>query len=212
MENIVLKGISREASGKGPARQLRMKGLIPGVFYFKNEDSSSLYFDKREFYLLIKQNPSLITLEVEGKKDRECIIRDLQRDPISEEIIHVDLLGIKRGQKLRVSVPIKLLGIPEGVKTGGGILQQVLSEVEIECLPKDIPSSIPVNVEDLEIGKGIHIGALDFPELKFLADISIVIASVVEPSLKHEEVEEEIEEGEEGEEGEETTEETESKE
>jgi len=178
---------------------LRMKGRIPGVFYYRGKDNIPLSVESVDFNSLVRAKPSLIQLEIEGYDTRECVIRELQRDPVTDEIIHVDLLGIKRGQKLKVTISVRLNGIPNGVKNSGGILQQIITELDVECLPKDIPQRIELDVTSLEIGKSINVGDLDFPKLKFLADPKVVITSVVEPTVLKEKVpeDEEVEEAEE---------------
>lgn len=198
METNKLSAEPRSGSGKGSARQLRIAGKIPGVFYYRGQDTVSFKTDRAEFETLLRRRPSLITLEVKGFDARECVIREIQRDPVTERILHVDLLGIKRGQKLKVNVPIRLTGIPLGVRSGGGILQHSLTEVEIECLPKDIPPFIEVNVADLQIGDTIHLSDLSIQDIKIVDDPQIVVANVVEPVISRvEEVEAEAAEADE---------------
>ncbi len=206
MEEVILTVKPKTETGKSFNRIIREQGLIPGVFYYRNELNLPFTVDYAELRTVLKKNPSLIMLDMEGQDKRECVIRELDRDPVTNEIIHIDLLGIKRGQKLRVTVPLRLTGVPVGVKTGGGILQQILSELEVECLPKDIPQRITIDVTELEIGHSLNIGDLDYPELRFLGSDTRTIASVVEPTIIKEptaEAEEELEEGEEAEETEE---------
>ncbi len=179
-----------------------MTGRIPGVFYYHNDINVPFTVDAIEFDKLLRQKPSLINLHIDDSEPRECVIRDLQRDPVEDDILHLDLMGIKRGQKLSVTIPVTLVGIPVGVKTGGGILQLSLNELNVICLPKDILSVIKVSVEHLEIGQSVNVGELDFPELEFQNDERDVVASVVPPTKIREPVaegEEEVEE-EEGEE------------
>lgn len=197
-----LKVEVRTEMGKGFARRTRMAGKIPGVFYYQGKENYPFAADKKEFLGLLKRRTRMIMLQIEGMEERECIIRDIQKDPVTEEIMHIDLLGIKRGQKLRVTIKTKLKGTPIGVKVGGGILQQALSSIEVECLPKDIPDDIVIDVSELEVGDSIHVGDLEMEGIKFLASEGVVVAQVVAPALAEEEETEE-EEGEEGEESEE---------
>lgn len=209
-----LQAAARTANGKGPARQLRFKERVPGIFYYRNEINIPISVDSGELIKLIKSKPALINLNVEGSDTRECVIRDIQRDPITDSILHIDLMGIKRGQKLTVTVSLRFIGVASGVKTEGGILQTSMNEMEIECLPKDIPSFIEVEVSDLDIGQSRYIRDLDLKDIKPLYEPDEVIASVVPPSVTKEVVEEvELEEEEEGvEEDGEKKEETPSKE
>lgn len=200
----------RKEGGKGPARQLRFQGRIPGVFYYRSDLNIPFSLDYTEFSKLMRARHALINLHIEGHEPRECVVREIQIDPIEETILHVDLMGIKRGQKLTVTVPVRLIGIPEGVKTGGGILQTTMTEFNIECLPKHIPSVIEIDVSDMEVGSSRSTGDLDFPDLKFLYETNAVFATVVPPTVIKEpvvEVEEEEAKEEEGGEGEEKTEE-----
>ncbi len=203
MEDNNLNAQLRKVGGKGPARQMRMTGRIPGVFYYQNDLNIPLSVDSIDLNKLIKGKPALVNLNLDNNESYECVIRDIQRDPIEDDILHFDLMGIKRGQKLTVSVPVKLIGIPVGVKTGGGILQLNFSELSVVCLPKDIPAVLEINVEHLEIGMSVSVGDIDFPNLEFLNDQRDTIATVVPPSKIKETVvvSEEDEEGEEGEEG-----------
>ena len=190
MENIVLAAKLRSGNGKGASRQLRLKGRVPGVFYFFNQDNIALDVERFELVNIISLRPGLITLEMDDQNPRECIFRDIQLDPVSDEVLHFDLMGIKRGQKLRVNIPVHLIGIPLGVKTEGGILQYGVSELEIECLPRHIPQSIDIDVSELNIGDSIHLFDLDFPDYKFFADEHIVVAMVSEPAVLKEDIEE----------------------
>lgn len=197
MSENLLNAQPRSDFGKGFARRLRMIDQIPGVFYFTGKENVPLSVDLTNFKLLLKTKPSLIELHVDGLKPRECVIREMQRDPVTNEILHVDFLGIKRGTKVKLSIPVVLLGVPKGVKTGGGILQHAAKELEIECLPKDIPSRIEIDVSGLNIGEAIHVSALDFPAYTFITGARVVVALVVEPAVSKD-----IVEGAEGEEGE----------
>ncbi len=202
-----LYAVPREANGKGPARQIRLHGRIPGVFYYRSDQNVPFSVDSVDLLKILRGKHALINLNIEGLQPRECVVREIQRDPIEDDIIHIDLMGIKRGQKLTVTIPVRLIGVPVGVKTGGGILQSPMNELEIECLPKDIPSEIEVDVTDLEIGHSRHISDLDLPALKILHDPDELIASVVPPTVIREPVEEAVEEeAEEEEKGEEEAE------
>lgn len=204
MDENVLVAQPRVAGRKGAARQLRMQGSVPGVFYFGSDVNVTFTVNAKNLDQMLRARYSLLSLEVEGSKPRECVVRSVQRDPVSDKILHVDLLGVRRGQKLTVTVPVRTVGAAAGVKTEGGVLQLTQTEVEIECLPKDIPSIIEIDVSPLMIGMTLTIGDLEFPELRFLASPETTLATVIPPVIVKEEVEEdELAEGEEGEEGEE---------
>jgi large subunit ribosomal protein L25 len=183
MDGNTLNAAPRSPDGKGPARQLRLNGRIPGVFYYRSELNIPFSVDQMELTKMLRNKPPLIDLHIEGQEARECVIRDIQRDPVDETIIHFDLMGIKRGQKLTVTVPIRLIGLPAGVKTGGGILQSAMKVFEIECLPKDIPTELQVEVSDLQIGQSRHIRDLSYPDIRLLDDPDELVATVVPPTI-----------------------------
>ncbi len=196
MEDNLLTALPRKESGKGVARQIRRQGRVPGVFYYRGDENVPMSVSLSELNRLLRSRHSLIKVELEGQEPRECIIRELQRDPLDDTILHVDLMGIKHGQKLTVSIPVRLVEMPVGVKTGGGILEYGLPELKIECLPKDIQAVIEVDVSELNIGQSIHVSDLEFPALKFLDDPQTAVATVVPPTVVREvveEVEEEVE-------------------
>lgn len=184
MAEFQLTAQVRDGRGKGPARQMRMKEQIPGVYYFGKDVNIPLSLDGRSFNTLLRSKPNLIILQIEGKDPMECIVRTLQRDPVTDEIVHVDFMGVKRGQKVRVELKIKLVGTPKGVKTGGGVLQQIRNSVDVEVLPRDIQRSIELDVSNLRIGDSILIRDLDFPQFKFLHPDHVALASVIEPVVK----------------------------
>ncbi len=213
MDDNVLAAQPRIAGSKGAARQLRFKGEVPGVFYFGSDVNVSFSVQALSLDQILRARHSLLMLEVEGNEPRECVVRDLQRDPVTDKILHIDLLGVKRGQKLIVSVPVRTVGIPVGVKAEGGVLQLTMTELDVECLPKDIPSVIEIDVTNLSIGMSLSLEELDFPELRFLSSPETTLATVIPPVIEKEPIEADEEEGEEEAEGEEAAEkEEESKE
>jgi len=192
MSNTVLAAQKREATGKGPNRVLRRKERVPGVYYFHGEDPVPLSVDDKELRSAIHSDANLIDLDVPGKKKSTCVIREIQWDPIKGHPLHVDFMGIDLKEKVTVSIPIHLIGPSEGEKLGG-ILQHVLREISIECLPGDIPDNLEIDITSLQIGEGISVGDLSLEKVRILHDESQAIAIVRQPSLVTEEVEEEVE-------------------
>jgi large subunit ribosomal protein L25 len=184
MSENILKAQHRQEGGKGAARQLRLKDRVPGVFYHQNKINLPFSVDAQDLSKLMRHRHTLISLEIDGQSPMDCIIRELQRNPVNEKIIHLDLLGVKSGEKLHLSVPVKLVGLAIGVKSSGGILEHGLAELEIECLPSDIPEVIEVDVSGLDIGHGIHISDLTFPALRFLDDPKSLVATIVPPTIE----------------------------
>ncbi len=177
-----LSALVRSKSGKGYAKSLRRDGKIPGIFYIRGEEAVPLTFVAKEVAATLASKPALITLEMDNGNTREVIVRDIQRDPISTTVTHLDLMGIKRGEKITVTVPIHLEGIPVGVKTGG-IVENITRELDIECLPKDIPESIIVDVSKMEIGESFHIDDLELENIRILNRGDVPILNVILPKV-----------------------------
>jgi large subunit ribosomal protein L25 len=184
MEQIVLNVELRSGTGKGICRQIRLKGLIPGVVYGKGMESVPVTVNPKELAAAIAgeggQN-HLITLKGGGTLDGNVIIvADLLKDPLKGFLRHVDFHKIDLTEKVRVEVAISLVGTPIGVKDGGGLLDFAMHSVEVECLPNLIPEHIDVDVSDLTVGQSIHVGDLKLPVgVKVLDDSKTSIVSVL---------------------------------
>ncbi|MFC2170764.1 50S ribosomal protein L25 [Calditrichota bacterium] len=212
-EPVTINANLRENSGKGVAKRLRNEGRIPAIYYKSGEEAVSLDFNLRDIESLIQNRPRLFTVNW-GKGDeneRECMIRSIQRHPVSRKIIHLDLMGITRGVKIETVIPVVLTGIPVGVRDGG-VLQHIMNEVEIRCFPKDIPEEIVVDVSNLGLQEAIHLEEISVENVEWLTSAESTVAVVQPPRLAAtvvEEEEEEEEEGEDAEGGEETSEDAE---
>jgi large subunit ribosomal protein L25 len=187
MKEVTLKVRPREKRGKEQIKKLRRNGFIPAVVYGQNTASLPLEIESKVFHALIRHGLGenvLITLTIDDQKekDRKVLIRDVQRDPVRGDIVHVDFHEISLTKKLSIQVPIHLVGIPEGV-TSGGILQHVLRELEVECLPTAIPEKIDVEVSHLQIGDSIHVADLKLDKIDILSDPASSIVSVVPPTV-----------------------------
>ncbi|HDP67564.1 MAG TPA: 50S ribosomal protein L25 [Candidatus Marinimicrobia bacterium] len=211
MANYKLNTDLRTNLHKRVNKQLRKEGKIPAVYYFHREKPLPLAVDLKELRSAIHSGAHIIELQM-GNKKHICIIRDLQHDPVSDEIIHADFMGITLQEDITVDVPIVVEGSAIGVKNFGGVLAQHLWEIEVKCKATDIPDNFTVNVANLNIGDSITVGDLVVPEhVELLTPTNSSIVSVVKATgLKTEEeleAGEELEEGEEGEESEEESEE-----
>ena len=207
MTTVALAAQSRTETGKGVARSLRRQALIPAVFYGPAVDPVPLILQSRDLEKLITTGAGeniLIDLNIEDGKSTQshrAMIKDIQVDPVKQNILHVDLYAISMDKKISVEVPITLTGTALGVSEEGGILQQVSRTLEISCLPDRIPEAFELEVTALAIGDSLHVSDLEIPEgVDVLAEDELTIASVVPPT-KVEEIEPEVlEEEEEGEE------------
>lgn len=189
MEKVILKAEIREEKGKGKVKGLRRKDLVPAVAYRGGKESISIKLKQSDLLSVLHTSAGenvLITLKIEGEKkpkDRVCIIKEVQRDPVKGHIIHVDLNEISLTEKLKVKVPVHPHGEPEGVLKDGGVLETVLWEVEVECLPTDIPKKIEVEVSRMKIGDTVYVKDLILPpSVKVLNDPELSVFSVVPPA------------------------------
>jgi len=167
---------------KGFARRVRMQGLIPAVVYGAGKESVAVTVDPKVITKILYSDSghnTIFDLAIEGAPAAKGMIVDWQNEPIKGHLLHIDIKRIAMDKTMRVSVPVQLIGVPAGVKTGGGILGQVLHEVEIECLPTDIPSHIDVDVAALEVNGAIHISDLPHSDkIKFLGGEHDLVAHV----------------------------------
>jgi large subunit ribosomal protein L25 len=215
---ISITAAPRNTSGKGAARQSRLKKKIPAVVYGHGRASQSLEVDAQALeQVLTGKEPSstLVELTVDGKKAR-ALIREIQRHPVRPDIIHIDFYEIHADEKVKLKIPVHLIGTPDGVRNAGGVLDQVTREVEIEVLPEHIPDRVELDVTVLTIGHSVHVSDLAIPNATILTQADLTIATVVPPraeevvapvaeagtEVAEPELIRKVREGEEGEEGE----------
>src|ERR1700727_1081005 len=188
IDQSTLEAQPREAGTKNHARRVRREGKIPAVVYGAGKDSMPVTVDPRHVLRILRSDSghnTIFDLAMNGGEKTKAMIVDWQYEPIKGHLLHIDLKRIAMDKALRVSVPIILQGVPAGVKTEGGILEQMLREVEIECLPGDIPSHIDVDVTELTFGKVLRVSDLPHNEkLKFLTEANQPVAHVT--SVKEE--------------------------
>ena len=167
---------------KNAARRVRVAGKIPAVVYGAGQDSVAVTVDPKVITRILHSESghnTIFDLNIEGGNATKAMIVDWQNEPIKGKLLHIDLKRIAMDKVMQVSVPVQLIGIPAGVKTGGGILEHVMREVEIECLPGDIPSHIDVDVSNVELHGVVRIADLPHSgKLKFLADEDATVAHV----------------------------------
>ncbi len=198
MAEAVIKAELREKGTKGDVKRLRREGKVPAVFYSSRDKNLLLALDAKEFRHLVFARTNIFDLDVGKGRKKACIIREIQVDPVTDEILHVDLLGIKASEKVTMKVPVELIGESIGVKDFGGILEHHLREVEISCLPKDIPERIEVDISNLNVGESLTVADLELENIEILMEPEQTIVSVAHPKRaeEEEEVAEEVEEGE----------------
>ena len=188
-EEIVMAIVSfnatpRDGVGKGAARTLRSKGEIPAVIYGHGREPQALSLNARDLDKMlghIQAESTVIEVTVGGATSK-TLIREIQRHPIRRQILHVDFQALVAGEKVTVSIPIMLQGIPEGVRLGGGVLDQTLREIEIKVDPSSIPDHIEFDVTNLVIGDSVHISDLKVPEgVEILDDPETSVVVVAAP-------------------------------
>jgi large subunit ribosomal protein L25 len=182
IETNVLEAHPRESGNKNMARRVRMGGKIPGVLYGAGKNSLSVSVDPRQVTRILNSKTghnTIFDLALNGGEQTKAMIVDWQYEPIKGKLLHIDLKRIAMDKALKVSVPIFLRGEAAGVKQEGGILEQILREVEIECLPADIPSHVDADVSELVFGKVLRVSDLQLGDkVKVLTDPHQPVAHV----------------------------------
>ena len=185
MEKIVLEATERKQGKKSLRKAQRKNGQIPGVFYARNIKPISIGVAENAIKpLVFTAEAHLIGLKVNSEQ-YDCIIKDVQFDPVTDRIVHFDLLGLTSGEKFTLEVPLLAKGSAVGVKDGG-VLQQHLYKLEIECLPSDIPQHLEIDVTGLKIGDSIHVRDLNFDKIEILNQPTTVVISVNHPKVEKE--------------------------
>jgi large subunit ribosomal protein L25 len=188
-EENILEAHPRTPGTKNDARRVRKQGKVPGVVYGAGKQTIAVSLDPRQVSRILHSETGYNTvfdLAVDGERTKAMIV-DWQYEPIKGSLLHIDLKRIAMDQKLRVNVPIELVGEPVGVKQQGGILEQILREVEVECLPGDIPNEIDLNVAELVFGIVLRVSDLPKNEkIKYITDPDQPVAHII--SIKEEEV------------------------
>jgi large subunit ribosomal protein L25 len=187
MAVIQLKGASRAEIGKGGARKARAAGQIPAVLYGHGEKPQPIAVSFQEFEVALrglKGSNAIVNLSV-GGGEFTALVRDVQYDPLSRAIIHLDFQHISLTEEIEVEVAVQFVGTPVGVKDGGGILEHLVRTLLVQCLPTAIPASIDVDVTALNIGQNLHVGDLaPGTGYQIITDANVAVAAVVAPAAE----------------------------
>ena len=188
MEEIVLEAELREGKGRASTKDLRESGYLPAVVYFHGQDALAVKILRGALLKLVHQHrleSVIINLKIKNDKKakgRPCLVKEIQYHPVREEIIHVDFNEISLTEAIKVNVPIQIKGEAIGVKQEGGSLEHLLWEIEVECLPTNIPKDIQVDITALKLGEAIHVKDIVFPEgVKPLNDAAAIVLHVIAP-------------------------------
>ena len=187
--NVVIKSEQRQGLGSNAARRLRKQGFVPAVLYGESMESRPLVVSKKDIVQILKLESGENTIfKVAVDADMyDAMIKDLQVDPVTDELLHADLIRISMDKPVRVTVPIVHSGEPVGVKTEGGFVDFVTREVEVECLPRDIPESLSIDISELHIHQSIKAEGMAIPAgVKLITEPATVLVLV---SLPHKEEE-----------------------
>lgn len=190
-KQLQLKAKTRAEAGRGPVKRLRATGSVPGVVYGAKVQPLNIAVAvvdlEKVLHHATGENVLVDLLVDEGGQtaNRLALIQEVQHHPFEDTILHVDFHEVSATEKLRTAVPVRPVGEPSGVKNGGGVLEHVMRELHVECLPKDLPDVIEINVEKMEIGEGIHVGDVTAPPGVTLLDdkgqtVFIVAAPIAE--------------------------------
>jgi len=193
-QKLQLKAKTRTETGKDAMKRLRVHGVVPAVIYGAHTKPINVAVAAKDLEKVLHQATGenvLVDLQVDEDgqtKNRLALIQEVQHHPYEDTILHIDFHEVRATEKLRANVSVRPIGEPAGVKTGGGVLEYVMRELRVECLPKDLPSIIEVNVEKLEIGQSIHVGEIAVPAGVTVLDdkgqtVFLVAAPITEEEL-----------------------------
>jgi len=190
MEEILIKAEKRKGMGKSVAKKLRKQGSIPAVLYGRDTEPVPIIISARDWEKLKKRLRRNAILKMElhhngSVENRQVMVKDIQRGFPDDDILHIDFLQVSMERMIEVEIPIHLTGEPKGVKVGG-ILDQHLRTVRVECLPTQIPEKIDVDVSELEIGDSFHVNQLSMPGVKILESVNVAIVTVIPPTVEEE--------------------------
>lgn len=201
MVTMLINAKIRTKTGKGPARKIRSVGKLPAIFYGPEINPIMLSVDYMQLEKMLKGKSAeniIFDLRIdsdEESRSKKVMIKEIQRDPVTREYLHVDLYEIAMGKEIEADIPVHLINIPIGV-TNGGILETIKRELRVSCMPKNLVDRIDIDVSALDIGQSLHIGDISFPPgLKSMEDENLTIATVVASTIEEEKVEEEEIEG-----------------
>lgn len=187
MEEIILEVETRKEKGRSQVKKLRDEGFIPGVIYSEGKEALPIKIPHGEFIRLFHEyrlESMVLTIKIKNDEQnpRSCMIKEIQHEPVHDEITHLDLIGVSLTRKIEVNVPVVTRGEPIGVKQEGGSLEHSLWEIEIECLPTQIPKHFEIDVSNLKTGEAIHIKDMVFSaDIKVLNDPDVVVVAVSAP-------------------------------
>ena len=175
---------NRKANRSKGAKAIRRQGLVPGVLYYSGEENVNISIEKSILFHAMHSGQRIFEIEQEGE-NQYTMIKQLQYHPVTDEIIHVDLMRVRRSEKINISVPLVLVGDAIGVKEGG-VLSQSLTQIEISCYPTDVPEQIELNIKKLELNAALSVAdiEIDIEDVEVSTDSSLNIVSITPPAAE----------------------------
>ena len=177
---------NRDSVGKKSTKEMRKEGKVPSTLYFKGEEPESIAVEKLKLYQALKSDQRIYEVELKGES-QYVMVKAVQYHPVTDEILHLDFMRVRRSEKMTISVPLVLVGKPIGV-TEGGILSQVLNQIEISCFPTNVPEQIEINIDEMELNSSISIAdvSYDDDEVEIISAEDINVASIAAPAAEEE--------------------------
>ena len=169
----------RTNTGKKSVKQVRREGNIPGVYYSPtSKNSTPIYISHEEYQAAVKSGARIFNISVGGKK-QNVLFKSVQYHPVTEQVLHIDFYGIRMDKPVNIKIPVKLIGDSIGVIEEGGVLNQASNEIEIQCLPADIPEFVETDISELNLGDSINVGSIDLDEkVTLITSEDTVLASI----------------------------------
>jgi large subunit ribosomal protein L25 len=199
-EDISLEASERQVSGTVACRRLRREGWMPCVLNTQQGKSKLIKLGRHDFEMMLRHHSGenlMVDLSVDGKRAKKVLLKEVQHDPLTGSAEHADFMEVSMTKLMRVSVPVVLTGEPVGVTRGGGVLEQVVRDVDVECLPGDLVDSLELDISGLDIGDSLTVGSLDFGDkMTVLTPPEVAVALVSAPRVEEEPAAEEAEEAE----------------
>ncbi len=178
MSELTINAQIRKNTGRSEAKRLRNTGNVPGVYYLHDDVNFAVTVNALEIRpLVFTKATHVVNLKLDDGTEHQCVVRDIQFDPVTDQPLHIDFMGIEAGEMIEIEVPIELVGVPEGIRLGGR-LQQTLSRLEIRTVPSNIPSHVSVDISHLGIGESVHVSDFESGEYTILTDPEIPVAHV----------------------------------
>jgi large subunit ribosomal protein L25 len=191
--DAILEATARDSFGKNEARRTRREGLVPAVLYGATSDSSGasatpIAVKPKELLKILHSDSganTLISLKLAGAGDTRVLVKEYQLDPITHSLLHADFYRVRMDRVLRVTIPVTVKGEPKGVKQQGGVLEYIRREIEVECLPADIPENVEVDVSELMLHQGIRVRDITVdPKWKPVSDADMMLVHVIMPKVE----------------------------